>query len=87
MLSELENYKKKQGELANKLSEVIGMTKEEAKHEPLDIDFAKELRRLEEEAKEKAEEKSKRIIGISIQRFAGKKYKGLRANMWCRFDH
>jgi ribonuclease Y len=75
---EIDNYKSKQGQLSDKLSEVSGMTKEEAKNNLLNtmrdeakIDFARDLRRLEEEAREKAEEKSKRIIGISIQRFAG----------------
>jgi ribonuclease Y len=71
-------YKKKQDEIAVRLSEVSGMTKEQAKQELVDameeearVDFAKVVRRIEEETKEDAEEKSKRIIGIAIQRFAG----------------
>tara|TARA_Y100001958_G_C21228563_1_gene554070 strand:+ start:516 stop:2123 length:1608 start_codon:yes stop_codon:yes gene_type:complete len=78
VLEEIDSYKKNQQKLADKLSEVSGMTKDEAKvhllntmRDEVKIDFAKELRRLEEETKEQAEEKSKRIIGISIQRFAG----------------
>lgn len=75
---ELERYKLKQADLADKLSEIAGLTKEEAKNilmenmqEQAKVEFAKDLRRLEEEAKEDAEKKSKRIIGIAIQRFAG----------------
>ncbi len=54
------------------------MTREEAKgllmkemEEAAKVDFAKELRRIEEEAREDSEKASKRIIGIAIQRFAG----------------
>ncbi len=75
---EAEKFKKKQEEITVRLSEVSGMTKDQAKQELLDameeearVDFAKIVRRIEEETKEDAEEKSKRIIGIAIQRFAG----------------
>jgi len=70
--------KKKQDEFSHKLAEVAKMTVEEAKAELLRameeearVDFAKVLRRIEEETKEDAEAKAKRIIGIAIQRFAG----------------
>jgi ribonuclease Y len=70
--------KKKQNEFSDKLAEVAQMTKEEAKveltramEEEARVDFGKILRRLEEETKEEAEAKSKRIVGIAIQRFAG----------------
>ncbi len=70
--------KKKQDEFSLKLAEVAQMTVEQAKAELLKameeearVDFAKVLRRIEEETKEDAENKAKRIIGIAIQRFAG----------------
>lgn len=77
-IREAEKFKLKQEEVATKLSEVSNMTKDQAKQELLNlmtedarVDFAKELQRIEEETKELAEDKSKRIIGIAIQRFAG----------------
>jgi len=70
--------KKKQDEFAVRLAEVAQMTVEQAKNELLKlmeeearVDFAKVLRRIEEETKEDAEAKAKRIVGIAIQRFAG----------------
>ena len=70
--------KNKQNEFADRLAQVAQLTKEEAKAELLRqmeeaarVDFAKDLRRIEEETREEAEAKSKRIIGIAIQRFAG----------------
>ena len=75
---EVLRLKKKQNEFSDKLAEVAQMTKEEAKieltrvmEEEARVDFGKILRRLEEETKEEAEAKSKRIVGIAIQRFAG----------------
>jgi ribonuclease Y len=71
-------FKAKQEEIAVKLTEVAKLSEEQAKEELLSImeeeakvDFSKRLVRLEEEAKETAEEKAKRIVGIAIQRFAG----------------
>ena len=70
--------KNKQTEFNDKLAQVAQMTKEEAKveltramEEEARVDFGKILRSLEEETKEEAEAKSKRIVGIAIQRFAG----------------
>ncbi len=75
---ETTTYRQKQVEIADKLSQVASMTKEEAKQflmkqmeESAKLDFAKDLRRIEEEVKEEAEERCKRVIGIAIQRFAG----------------
>ncbi|MBL7663753.1 MAG: ribonuclease Y [Bacteriovoracaceae bacterium] len=75
---ETEKYKIRQAEIAVKLSEVAKMSKEEAKEELLKVyteeakvDAAKVITRIEEEAKEEAEKKAKRIIGIACQRFAG----------------
>ncbi len=75
---EIKDYKKKQLELVNKLSEVSGYSREQAKNEIMNnmqeeakIDFAKKLRLMEEDTKEQSEFMAKRIIGISIQRFAG----------------
>ncbi len=78
VLGEIQKYKSKQDDISVKLSEVSNMTKEAAKNELIQVmeeeakvDFAKQFRKLEEEAKEDAEKAAKRIIGISIQRFAG----------------
>jgi len=75
---ESQKLKKKHDEFNDRLAEVAKLTKEEAKNELLKameeearVDFAKVLRRIEEETKEDAEAKAKRIIGIAIQRFAG----------------
>jgi ribonuclease Y len=75
---ESQRMKNKQNEFNEKLAQVAQMTKEEAKieltramEEEARVDFSKILRRLEEETKEEAEAKSKRIVGIAIQRFAG----------------
>lgn len=75
---EIIKLKNKQNEFADRLAQVAQMTKEEAKSELMKVmeeaarvDFAKDLRRIEEETREEAEAKSKRIIGIAIQRFAG----------------
>ena len=60
------------------MAKVASMTKEEAKtslkrmmEEEAKVEFAQDLRRMEEETKEDAEKLSKKIIGVSIQRFAG----------------
>ena len=75
---EVERYKKKQMEIADKLSQISGMTRENAKdllmqtmQEEAKVDFAKYLRQMTEETKEKAEKEAKKVIGTSIQRFAG----------------
>jgi ribonuclease Y len=75
---ETAKLKKKSEEFNLRLAEVAQLTVEQAKAELLKameeearVDFAKVLRRIEEETKEDAEAKSKRIIGIAIQRFAG----------------
>lgn len=67
-----------QEELANKLTQVAGLTKDQAKAELIDaveeearLDAAKKVKRIEEEANEEAEKRAKRIVGIAIQRFAG----------------
>jgi len=76
--AEVEKFKSKQSELSDRVAEVSGMSREEAKNillqtmeEEAKVDFAKKYGELEEEAKNDAEEKSKRIVGIAIQRFAG----------------
>lgn len=77
-LKEIEKYKERQSEISSKLSEVASMTQEQAKQELLKtmeeearVDFAKIAKRIEEEVKEDAESKAKRVVGIAIQRFAG----------------
>lgn len=67
-----------QDELANKLTQVAGLTKDQAKAELIEaveeeakVDAAKKVKRIEEEANEEAEKRAKRIVGIAIQRFAG----------------
>ena len=78
IFKEKERYIVRQEEYATKLSEVAMMTKDQAKEELIKtmeeeakVEFSKMLIKMEEEAKENAEDKSKRIIGIAIQRFAG----------------
>lgn len=71
-------YQQKQEEIAEKLTVVAGLTKEEAKNqlistmeEEAKVEAAKSIRRIEEEAQEESEKRAKRIVGIAIQRFAG----------------
>jgi len=78
VLKEIEKYKGKQAEVSEQMAKVASMTQEEAKNslkklmeEEAKVEFAHDLRRIEEETKEDAEKLSKRIIGVSIQRFAG----------------
>lgn len=61
-----------------KLEKISGMTSEEAKKSLIDMmveeakfEAAKEIKRLEEEAKTQAEKKAKEIITLAIQRYAG----------------
>jgi ribonuclease Y len=75
---ELKKNTEIQDELANKLTQVAGLTKEQAKAELIDaveqearVDAAKRVKRVEEEANEESEKRAKRIVGIAIQRFAG----------------
>ncbi len=75
---EIEKFKLKQSEVADRLTQVASMSRDQAKQELMKVmeeeakvDFAKDLVRLEQEAKEDAEAKSKRIVGMAIQRFAG----------------
>lgn len=67
-----------QEELSGKLTQVAGLTKEQAKSELIAqveeearLDAAIKVKRIEEEASEEAEKRAKRIVGIAIQRFAG----------------
>ena len=64
--------------MQTRLEEVAGQTREEAKRDLLNAlveearhESAKEIRQIEEEAREEAERKAKRIISIAIERFAG----------------
>lgn len=75
---EIKKHVEIQDELANKLTMVAGMTKDQAKQELISaieeeakVDAAKSIKKIEEEANEEAEKRSKRIVGIAIQRFAG----------------
>lgn len=78
VVKEVEKYKEKQVELSNQLSVISGLTKDEAKNilmkemeEDAKVNFAKEFRRLEEEAKEDSEKNAKKIVSVAIQRFSG----------------
>lgn len=71
-------FEEKRSEIVTELERVAQMSKDDAKAKLMDqmvdeakVDAAKEVAKVEEEAKEEAEKKAKRIIGISIQRFAG----------------
>lgn len=75
---ELKKNTEIQEELANKLTQVAGLTKDQAKaeliaavEEEARLDSAKLVKRIEEEANEESEKCAKRIVGIAIQRFAG----------------
>lgn len=75
---DLAKYKKAHEELENKLAVVSGYTKDQAKAELISaiseeakVEAAKHVKKIEEEANEEAEKRSKRVIGIAIQRFAG----------------
>jgi ribonuclease Y len=68
----------KQNDISEKLENIAGMTKDEAKTELVNvmadeakIDAAKMITRIEEEANEEAEKRAKRVLGIALQRFAG----------------
>jgi ribonuclease Y len=68
----------KQNDISEKLENIAGMTKDEAKNELVNvmadeakIDAAKMITRIEEEANEEAEKRAKRVLGIALQRFAG----------------
>ena len=61
-----------------KLQEIAGLTAEDAQNRMMEkyIDAARrgaaaEAKRIEDDAKEEAEKRAKRIIGLAIQRFAG----------------
>jgi ribonucrease Y len=76
--SEIKKNQEIQEELANKLTQVAGLTKDQAKaeliaavEEEAKVDAAKKVKRIEEEANEESEKRAKRIVGIAIQRFAG----------------
>ena len=76
--AEIKKQQEIQEELANKLSEISGLTKEQAKNQLIEtveeearLDAAKKVKRIEEEANEESEKRAKRIVGIAIQRFAG----------------
>ncbi|MBT7610037.1 MAG: ribonuclease Y [Bacteriovoracaceae bacterium] len=76
--AEIERFKRKQNEVADRLGEVSNMSREDAKKELLGImaeeakvDFARELKKLEEENLANAENNAKKVIGTAIQRFAG----------------
>ena len=76
--AELKKNVEIQEELANKLTQVAGLTKDQAKAELIaaveqeaKVDAAIRVKRIEEEANEESEKRAKRIVGIAIQRFAG----------------
>lgn len=75
---EEKRYRQRQEEISEKLTQVAGMTKEEAKAELIKafedeakVDAAQRIRRIEEEANEEAEKRAKRVLSIALQRFAG----------------
>ena len=77
-IREKEKFHLKTQEYADKLTEVASMSKEDAKNELIKImeeeakvDFSKMITKMEEDAKEEAEERAKRVVGIAVQRFAG----------------
>ena len=72
-----EKYEEKRKEIVTELEKVAQISRSEAKNrlteemeEQARIDASKAITRIEEEAQEEAEKRAKRVIGISIQRFA-----------------
>lgn len=75
---EEKKYRARQEEITEKLTQVAGMTREEAKtelirayEEEAKVDAAQRIRRIEEEANEEADKRAKRVLSIALQRFAG----------------
>jgi len=80
--AKLDERERQQAEVIRKtheeLERVAGMTREEAKRTLLDTmiaetqhEAAKKIRQIEEEAKQEAERKAKKIVSIAIERLAG----------------
>jgi len=75
---EVARYKLKQEEITTRLSEISQLSKDDAKQELISrmteeakVDAAKEITRIEDEAKEEAEKKAKKVVAVACQRFAG----------------
>ena len=73
-----ERYEKKRENIVLELEKVAQFSKDEAKRrlveemtEEAKVEALKIIARLEEESKEDAEKRAKRVMGIAIQRFAG----------------
>ena len=73
-----ERYEEKRKDIVTELEKVAQISRNEAKEKLMEemleqakMDVSKSITQIETEAKEEAEKKAKRIIGISIQRFAG----------------
>lgn len=78
LLGAEERLENKIKEVTEKLASISSLSTDAAKKELIDTmrdeakkEFAQEYANIEEEAKEKAERKAKKIIGISIARYAG----------------
>lgn len=66
------------GQQRNRLEEISGMSGEQAKQQLIDSmlsearhDAAKDIKRIEEEAREVADRKAKMVMALAIQRYAG----------------
>lgn len=73
-----DRLEQKIAEVTDKLTQVANYSKEQAKKELMEImeseaklEFSKELVRIEEDTRDKAERKAKQIISIAISRYAG----------------
>lgn len=73
-----QKLQEKINEVTDKLSAVANYSKDQAKRELIavmeneaKVEFAKEFSKIEEETKEKADRKSKMILGLTIARYAG----------------
>ncbi|OIP38855.1 MAG: ribonuclease Y [Deltaproteobacteria bacterium CG2_30_63_29] len=74
----LKNAEDLENEAGAKLETVAGMTREEARQHIIDdmiaeakLEASKTIKFLEDEAKEEAEKRAKKLIAIAIQRYAG----------------
>jgi ribonuclease Y len=72
-----QKYKEAEVQYTERLNEISGLTKEQVKNELIQIfteeakiDASQEIRKIEEEAQEEAENRAKRVLSVAIQRFA-----------------
>ena len=78
VIKEREQYEIKRNEIVDQLERISQLSRNEAKEKLMEemleqakVEASRASLRIEQEAREDAEKKAKRLIGISVQRFAG----------------